>query len=715
LSAFTFGEDFRARADEWGTVSTAGFDGPCWAPWIWLDLDRSGNIDLALKEARRLAMFLDERFALRSEDDLLAFLSGNKGFHLGAPTSLWCPEPAVDFHRVARRFACRLAELAEVGVYDERRGYRIDEGVYVKVQLFRAPNSRHPKGGRHKRRLLFSELMELSVERILHLAERPEPFDIPTSDYRSEQAARDWADAVRAVAQEAEVRQRRRLEGAGKPTLNRLTREFICKGASEGARHRLLFSAGTVSTLVSGLNNPTGVAVDGAGNVYIADSFNGAVREWNASTRTVSTLVSSGLSLPYGLAVEGAGNVFIADSGNAAVKELPRAFVPGGALTEGPAAGSDALQPVLPTTQALTGVFAPSSDQSWLTLDGVANGVVHFTFTANPGDAPRTAHLTVLGQQATVTQEGVASATHFQVTPSAQSVVAGTPLSLTVTAEDAAGNPAAYLGTVHFTSTDPLASLPPDYTFTAADNGVHTFTDVILHAAGSPTVTATDTATGSITGSATVTVDKATPTITWDNPADITYGTPLGPTQLDATADVPGTFTYTPAAGTVLGAGANQVLTVLFTPSDPTAFSAPSFTKQVTITVDPAPLTVSADATRWYGRPDSTATVTGHYTGLVNGDTGATIGGPPGFTDSATLSSPPGTYSLTPAGLSTYSLTTSIPSAPRTPTRPRSTGGMARPRRARWSTRGRCSRPTTTTSSTAAATPTRPRAPTPSP
>jgi hypothetical protein len=179
---------------------------------------------------------------------------------------------------------------------------------------------------------------------------------------------------------------------------------------------------------------------------------------------------------------------------------------------------------------------------------------------------------------------------------------------------------------------------------------VHTFTGVVLRTAGSRAVTATDTATASITGSATVTVDPATPVITWANPADITYGTPLGPTQLDATANVPGTFAYTPPAGTVLQAGANQVLTVIFTPSDPTGVK---FSKQVAITVDPAPLTVSADATRWYGRPDFTATVTGHYSGLVNGDTEATIGGPPGFTDSANLRSPPGTYTLTPAGLST--------------------------------------------------------------
>ena len=63
--------------------------------------------------------------------------------------------------------------------------------------------------------------------------------------------------------------------------------------------------------------------------------------------------------------------------------------------------------------------------------------------------------------------------------------------------------------------------------------------------------------------------------ISWANPADITYGTPLSATQLDAHAtvvgligDVPGTYVYTPAAGTVLHAGAGQTLSVQFTPTD---------------------------------------------------------------------------------------------------------------------------------------------------
>jgi hypothetical protein len=67
----------------------------------------------------------------------------------------------------------------------------------------------------------------------------------------------------------------------------------------------------------------------------------------------------------------------------------------------------------------------------------------------------------------------------------------------------------------------------------------------------------------------------------WANPANITAGTALGAAQLNATANVPGTFSYTlsdavtPANGAVLNAGLDQILIVTFTPSDP-AFSSVS-------------------------------------------------------------------------------------------------------------------------------------------
>src|SRR4029453_18866747 len=61
--------------------------------------------------------------------------------------------------------------------------------------------------------------------------------------------------------------------------------------------------------------------------------------------------------------------------------------------------------------------------------------------------------------------------------------------------------------------------------------------------------------------SVSLTVNKADQTITWSDPAAITYGTALSATQLNATSSGDGALTYTPAAGPVLDAG-SQTLTV---------------------------------------------------------------------------------------------------------------------------------------------------------
>jgi len=50
-----------------------------------------------------------------------------------------------------------------------------------------------------------------------------------------------------------------------------------------------------------------------------------------------------------------------------------------------------------------------------------------------------------------------------------------------------------YTGTIHFKSTDGRATLPADYTFTAADKGAHTFSGLILRRKGNQTITVTDT------------------------------------------------------------------------------------------------------------------------------------------------------------------------------------------------------------------------------
>src|SRR6185437_13247300 len=83
------------------------------------------------------------------------------------------------------------------------------------------------------------------------------------------------------------------------------------------------------------LNLPSGVAIDGAGNLFIADSANNVVREISAATGVITTIagthiagfsgdggavVSAKLSQPFGLALDPAGNLYIADIGNNRVR-----------------------------------------------------------------------------------------------------------------------------------------------------------------------------------------------------------------------------------------------------------------------------------------------------------------------------------------------------------------------------------------------------------
>jgi len=85
-------------------------------------------------------------------------------------------------------------------------------------------------------------------------------------------------------------------------------------------------------------------------------------------------------------------------------------------------------------------------------------------------------------------------------------------------------------------------------------------------------------------------VIKKDPVITWANPVDINSGTALSSIQLNATANVAGTFVYTPASGTVLSVGAAQNLKVDFAPTDAVNYNTAS--KTVTINVTAALLAI---------------------------------------------------------------------------------------------------------------------------
>jgi len=116
-----------------------------------------------------------------------------------------------------------------------------------------------------------------------------------------------------------------------------------------------------------------------------------------------------------------------------------------------------------------------------------------------------------------------------------------------------------------------------------------------------------------------ITVNAAATTVTWANPAPITYGTALGAAQLDATASVPGTFTYTPALGSIPHAGL-QTLTVAFTPNDSTDYTGSTGSVKIQVNqaiplitwVTPAAITYGARLTA--AQLDATASTAGTFT-----------------------------------------------------------------------------------------------------
>ena len=181
-----------------------------------------------------------------------------------------------------------------------------------------------------------------------------------------------------------------------------------------------------------------------------------------------------------------------------------------------------------------------------------------------------------------------------------------------------------------------LGASPTAYTITAVYSGDANFS-------------------GSSSPAQSLTIDKAKATITWPTPTAITYGTALSVTQLSATANIPGTFTYNPAAGTVLNA-ISQSLTLMFNPTDTTNYEATP--AGVTLAVNKAPLTITASsASMTYG--GTVPAITASFAGFVNGENVAVLTTAPTCSTTATNNSGAGSAqasSCSGAAAANYSL-----------------------------------------------------------
>jgi hypothetical protein len=339
----------------------------------------------------------------------------------------------------------------------------------------------------------------------------------------------------------------------------------------------------TQSTIASGLSYPAAVAVDGGGNVYIADTNNNrVVKEMlSGGSYTQSVLPSNGLDAPTGVAVDGAGNVYAVFASDFLVlKETLSA----GSYTPGTIVSglNSALGPY--------GVAVDSTGNLYIGDEG-NNRVLKEDFTDPPS---LTFANTAVGstssdspQTVTVENDGNAALT-LPIPASGSNPSIGPDFTLAASGPSdcpAINSQSANPGSLAAGAT---CQLPVSFTPTVAGSLAESLiaTDNNLNAAAPAYTTQTITLSGAA-------VNQTTPSITWPAPAAIAYGTPLGAAQLDATANVPGTFSYSPAAGTVLGAG-TQTITVTFTPNDTTDYA--TATATVTLTVNQATPTITWSA-----------------------------------------------------------------------------------------------------------------------
>jgi sugar lactone lactonase YvrE len=190
---------------------------------------------------------------------------------------------------------------------------------------------------------------------------------------------------------------------------------------AEDAGHtiRKITPAGTVSTLAGGagrtgradgigsaarFNNPRGVAVDTAGNVYVADTFNHTIRKITSKGRVTTLAGTAGqigsadgkgsaarFSNPYGVAVDQAGNVYVADFGNDTIRKVTAAGEvttlagsPGQfGSTDGTGSAARFFQPSSVAVDHAGNVFVADSEN--YTIRKITPAGVVTTLAGNPG------------------------------------------------------------------------------------------------------------------------------------------------------------------------------------------------------------------------------------------------------------------------------------------------------------------------------------------
>jgi len=368
-------------------------------------------------------------------------------------------------------------------------------------------------------------------------------------------------------------------------------------------------------------NNHTGpLVLDGNGNLFT----DGGAYEFNLLNPSPVTFASTGMgqsSTNQVFTVVNTGNAALTISSVTYPADFPEATGVTGECAAGGTVAAGGFCTITVVFSPVTGLTNPSARLDRANSQTLSETVKVISNSLNG---------TATEQDIPVTGVETLPVPTIALSSSANPVASGGSVILTAQLTPAAGvaTPTGMVTFLDGTTTLGTGSLSggsASYTVTGFSDGTHSIT---AQYAG-------DAANGPATSAVLVqVVGLSTPVITWATPAPIAAGTPLSATQLDATASVPGSFVYSPAAGTVLSAG-QQTLMTTFTPTDTTLYR--SATASVTLTVTQPVPTITVTSSKNPSLSTDTVTLTvavasgsGTPTGtvtLTNGANGQTLTG----------------------------------------------------------------------------------------
>ncbi len=396
------------------------------------------------------------------------------------------------------------------------------------------------------------------------------------------------------------------------------------------------------AAVAAALLQPGAVAVDAAGNLYIADTDAQRVRKVNSSTGIITTVAGNGsagsggdggaataatLNYPVGVAVDSGGNLYITEFFGQRVRRVSSAtgvistYAGNGTQAfggDGGAATAASLDsPWGVSVDPVGNLYIADSGNNRIRKVTAATGVIS-TIAGSSSGFSGDGGLATAATLAEPTDVSVGGDGNFYIVDFGNNrirkIIASSGIISTVAGDgsaafggDGAQATSAQINQPYGVAADPAGNIYIADSYNHRIRYVAAATGVISTIAGTGTALFGGDGGLAINASFELPLDVAIsggsdlliadygnarvrrltgrelPVITWATPSSIVYGTALSATQLNATANVTGTLVYNPAAGTVLNAGV-QTLSVAFTPTDEVTYSPVSKTVTIDVT-----------------------------------------------------------------------------------------------------------------------------------